>query len=493
MSRARPQGEGRDALSTTHRAGNVSPLTTRDRHTGDGERALHLGDEAAAAACGDHLAQPEAPASIAGSRDEKWRSPLEGSGEGCVVASADAARDNATAEHGPPADILGSYSVNNCQSRRGGRSAKRGPDSFERAAWQRVIESSTRPHRLRQALRHEAEARSAKAEGEPTKALWHERRARGQVRRFDQVRDCGSTELLVRCEACGHEVKRMEIRCGVHRLCVTCRGARAELCRARFRAGRARAIARADRLLHGWQRGGRWSEKFVTFTLPHSGDVARDLKTLPQAWRIFRGRLFEHLRKDRHVPDDDMALVAFVRVIEVTPGRAHDGHAHLHVYILAPFLLKVLLRHLWGETLTRFGYEVPTEPIDEVYAGLAGLELQQATAWLRTRRGANGRALEAVYAPIIDLEEAYGDVERELVKYLIKDAELLDGTMFLVDPELFARIYEGLEGVRTIVTSRGFFPNRHGTCACEKCGSQNVSRERAKPKAEGTGQSGDHA
>jgi Zn finger protein HypA/HybF involved in hydrogenase expression len=354
-------------------------------------------------------------------------------------------------------------------------------DSFKRAAWQREVERTTSPHRVRMARKHQGEARAAAAAGEFSKAAWHEARAAGQIRRFEKVNDCGSSELLVRCEDCAHEVKRMEIRCGVHRLCVVCRGARADLYRARFRLGRTRLLARAERLLHGWQRGGRWSEKFVTFTLPHSGDIARDLRTLPRAWRIFYRRLVTHVRTDRSVPRHELAHMTYVRVVEVTAGRVNDGHAHMHVYFFGPYLLKPLIRHLWGAALVELGYEVPTEPIDEVYAGLEGLELQQAQAWLRTRRGTNGRALDAINAPIIDIGETYGDFERELVKYLIKDAELDNGSLAFVDPTLFAGMYEGLEGLRALQASRGFLPTRKGSCACEKCGSQNVTRSRVKP------------
>ena len=274
----------------------------------------------------------------------------------------------------------------------------------------------------------------------------------------------------------------MEARCGHFRICPTCRGVRANEARYRFRVSRERALLRAQHLMGAGVRGGRWSEKFVTFTVPHS-EIEADIKLLPKAWRKFRKLLFAHLRLDRHVSERNMLCVVYVRVLEVTAGRKQDGHAHLHVYLLAPYLPKEYLKHLWGQVLVGFGRTVPPATVDEVLARADGHE-PQLRAWLVTRRGAKGRPVDTVYRPVVHVEECYGDIENELVKYLVKDLERDDdGTEKLMDPALFARVYAGLEGVRTIHASTGFFVNRQGSCACQACGSKSTTRERVtKPQ-----------
>lgn len=242
------------------------------------------------------------------------------------------------------------------------------------------------------------------------------------------------------------------------------------------------------------QGSGRWREKFITLTLPHSGDIERDIKVLPHACRLFRKELWAHFRLDRGLDPDAMRALAFVRVIEVTPGSKGDGHAHVHFYLLSPFLPKALVRHLWGAALLKLGYVVPLEPMEEVLAGALPQSREQLRQWLVTRRGKQGRLLDAIYAPVIDIEQVYGDVENELVKYLLKDMERdPDGEQKLIAPELFARVYAGLEGVRTVVTSTGFWGKGGSPCKCQTCGSTLTTRERVKPAPENDNSGADHA
>ncbi len=68
---------------------------------------------------------------------------------------------------------------------------------------------------------------------------------------------------------------------------------------------------------------------------------------------------------------------------------------------------------------------------------------------------------------------------------LIKDTERDDdGEQRLIEPELSARVYAGLEGVRTIVTSTGFWGSPKSLCKCERCGSKQTTRERVNRKAD---------
>lgn len=458
-----------------HRAGNVVPLTTRDRHTGGAALAsLDVIDQGCAvdAGCAVEGAPP------AGSRGPEWRTPREGSGEGRLDVGSEQ-QAPAAIECGP---ILSSYLMHNGPGQDRPSERKRGADSFVRREWHRDVESKTRFHRVQRASHHMARARDAAQTGRPTTAAWHQGRARGQLRRFDQVQDCGGDEVLVRCDNCGHEVRRLEARCGHFRVCVTCRGARADKERFRFREARERALQRAQHLLRHGIRGGRWSEKFVTFTVPHT-EIEQDIKLLPKAWRKFRKLLFEHLRTDRKVCARDMACVAFLRVLEVTAGRRNDGHAHLHVYLLVPYLPREWLKHTWGEVLVSLGRTVPTAPLEEVLAA-SDDHVAQLRAWLVTRRGAKGRAVDLVYRPVVHVEECYGDIENELVKYLVKDLERADdGSEKLMDPALFARVYAGLEGVRTFHPSARFWIKRKGSCACGKCGSKRTTRERVSKPA----------
>jgi hypothetical protein len=81
---------------------------------------------------------------------------------------------------------------------------------------------------------------------------------------------------------------------------------------------------------------------------------------------------------------------------------------------------------------------------------------------------------------VLGLEQCRGNVANELVKYLVKDAEVVAGQLKLIDPALYARVYQGLEGVRTIATSRKFFVREDRMCACEACGSTRFDRSAVK-------------
>jgi hypothetical protein len=242
-----------------------------------------------------------------------------------------------------------------------------------------------------------------------------------------------------------------------------------------------RAILRATRGLRSRGVRGRWTEKFFSLTLRHSGNVIHDLQALPTLWKEFRNLLWSFFRAEYRLSKEQARLLTFVRVIEVTPSD--DGHAHLHVYLLSPFAPHQLLRHLWGKVLAKHDYTSPVRNVADVLADEPDdYKRGRLARVLVTRRGAKGKPLNKLHWPVIDIQAGYGNVERELIKYLIKDSEYKDGKEVPIDPVLRAKFYEGLEGLRTVVTSRYFRslvePDEPEARECKKCHSPNVQRLR---------------
>lgn len=317
--------------------------------------------------------------------------------------------------------------------------------------------------------------------GRTSVAAYHLRRAEGQRKRIENVLSCGTREVVLACGDCGHQVRRSTARCGHHRLCPICRGHRARRYRLKIRAARRRVLDEFAAVLK--RRGLRldWRERFLTLTIPHSGDVIRDLKTLPEVWKIFRRWLWEFFQHEHRLDKELLSQVVFVRVTEVTGGRKNDGHAHYHVYFHSSYIPHELIRHLWGKAIRKWAYSPPTRPLGEVLAEANSRRAQaQLKRVLVTRRGEKGRPLAAVDWPVIDIEEATGNVERELVKYLVKDAEMEGDRLRPIPPELFARIYAGLEGLRALASTRNLLPQEPKTCACDECGSTRLTRVMAK-------------
>ncbi|MDB4985917.1 MAG: hypothetical protein JWN04_1095 [Myxococcaceae bacterium] len=462
-SRGRPCGARRE--------GNVSPVTTLDRHTGRVAPAtseLPLFAENTNAANAATVGEPQHPA---GSRDLNWRSasaveavdePREG-GSGLSVASPLTGR------------FLRSYSKSKCSSQ---------TPLEHRPAWLAEVGVLTRPFRAQRAMRHRGRARYMSDCRRYSGADYHLVRAEGQMQRMANVAACGEREVVFSCGDCGHQLRKAVARCGHIRLCNVCRGTRARRYRLKIRAARRRMLDDAARLMQVRKHGSAWNERFMTLTIPHSGDVVRDLKTLPLAWKLFRRWLWLFFAGEHRLDKDLLKLIAFARVTEVTGGQNNDGHAHYHVWLYCPYLPHEIARHLWGKALRRFGYAVPMRAVDAVIAEarnpFAAGQLRRA---LVTRAGPKGRPLAETEWPVLDLKQAYGDVEAELVKYLVKDVVVECGTAGMIAPELYAFIYEGLEGLRTIATSRKFFQENVKDCFCDECGSTRLKRAVTTPEA----------
>ena len=364
---------------------------------------------------------------------------------------------------------------------------KRAYGLVDRAAWDAAVAEETREFRQRQADKHRAAAREAALAGDIVRRDWHQRRANAQDERPHRVAACGTEEVRIRCIDCSHETTQLVLRCQQWRLCRHCRATRATRYQAMFRDGR-----RAARAAYSWLLrtspfdGGPFSDRFITLTMPHSGDIERDIRLLPKLWRRVRALATAHLRLDLGIPKDQAAF-PFVRVIEVTGGDDGLGHAHIHAWALSPYIPHALIRLWWGQALIAEGYVVPSKPLAEALAtAKEEWQRRRLAKWLVTRRGANGRPLSEVPWPVADIREARHGIEREFIKYLIKDAERApDGSLNFMDPGLYARIYQGLEGVRTIQASTGFWSKdalETGVRACERCGNTNLTTKRAKRK-----------
>lgn len=138
--------------------------------------------------------------------------------------------------------------------------------------------------------------------------------------------------------------------------------------------------------------------------------MRRDIATLPKAFRIFWKLTRLHLALDRGLSKADISRLVYLRVIEITAGRKNDGHAHMHVYLICPYLYSPILRMHWAKAIETCGYDLsarsaPT-PLADVLAQVVEdwrrAELQRL---LLTRR--NGEPVLEVPNPVIDIEKCY--------------------------------------------------------------------------------------
>jgi hypothetical protein len=225
----------------------------------------------------------------------------------------------------------------------------------------------------------------------------------------------------------------------------------------------------------------RWRARFLTLTIRHSGDVECDVATICAAWPLFRRKLWTFFRNEQSLSKALLQEIRFVRVLEITAGRMNDGHAHFHVYLLSPYIPHEFVRHIWGAVLNTLGYVTPSRRLADVLASIKSDFRRNQVARVLITKG--GQPIQDVHWPVVDLVKCYGDVEQELVKYLVKDAEWNDGKLALIHPSLGAHMYQALEGVRTLATSRGFITRDERICFCEACGSTQVSRRLVKKPA----------
>jgi len=323
---------------------------------------------------------------------------------------------------------------------------------------------------------------------------WHRVRGVGQRVRFVRVADCKERAISMHCGSCKHLVKRDVSRCGQHRVCVHCRGRRAQRMRASFSRARKAALDRYKHYLNGNAPGTakrRWGERFLTLTYPDSGDPAADVRALYDAWPKFIRRVRRFLEKRLHIDPEFARALPFLRVVEVTPTE-RVGHAHLHVWMIGPFIHHALIRAWWARSLSREARaRLPRRQLADVLAmGRAQAELLEVCGTLdrdrkaillAARERADGRAGDELEWPVVDIRACHGDPGKELIKYLVKD---IQAGGELIDPYQFSKIYLALERRRLSVSSRYFWlPYEPQTCPC--CGAVGSTRVTLEPDTRG--------
>jgi len=274
---------------------------------------------------------------------------------------------------------------------------------------------------------------------------WHAARGQGRREKWKRIAECKDSNSVMRieCAHCGGGSHEVPVGCG-HRECRKCRGVQAA--RVQRDVAAARASLRREAKRRSCDRKIR--ERLLTLTVPHvgGGDVipARDQKpieTIPHPTRRRIALLYaawdrfaDWLRRFACdlVPDSCEDLVHFFRVTEWTEGEGDRfGHPHFHVYLHGPYL-----------------------PRDEI-----------VKAWRRALEGASGEALDK--DPIVDIRAAgergqvqdengkWRALEKELIKYLVKDFSTLARGQFVSAP-ILAAVHLELVSRRRRQTSAGF-------------------------------------
>jgi hypothetical protein len=352
----------------------------------------------------------------------------------------------------------------------------------ERQSWGETADS---PDDAIADLHHEARRIEARRD-------WHANRARGHRDRFERVRACGSGKARAHCEECGAE-HDLPVRCDVWRVCLGCRAQSAIERRARFGRGRAAAVRRTSRagLFSPRRRGGRWSEKHMTLTIPHlhvEGDAAtvhHRVSSIFDAWRSFTISLRKHWlvqrvsallglglkraeARARAKAEQRLAPERYYRFFEWTPGSDLQGHPHFHVWLLCPFLDHAWVARTWGNALRGVGVAFEDDPIVDVRE-------------VRTRPNEMARELlktkEAIKLSRLETSGRGGQV---IVEYA-------DGWTIVdvvesgrVPVSLIAALYEALEARRVSQASLGLLAP-HELAICGECGEQGAMVIRMLP------------
>lgn len=294
---------------------------------------------------------------------------------------------------------------------------------------------------------------------------WHEQRMQGQADRFQRIAECGSYEYAVELQKKIGDatlVVPVEKRCDCWRACPRCLNKR----KWRLSEGMKRARARVLRV-HGRQfsrgyRGkeGRWSEKLITFTVPHGESPAHDAEVLRDSWPKLLRKLRAHLvsrgctvlgsngkAKFRSVP--------WCRALELAPGQT-GGHAHLHVWWAGPFVENALLRVWWGGLMLEAGRATPRSKAKSVLRPSSERRAPDArlAGWL-----GNPTDDTELPWPVVDIRTGGGGAisaytsKVGIALYITKGSE-----SHRLSPAHAALMYEAFEGVRAVQWARGWSP-----------------------------------
>lgn len=254
-------------------------------------------------------------------------------------------------------------------------------------------------------------------------AEWHEHRAQAlAMPRSSLVGTCGKRWRTVQC-GCGET--EVPVGCDQTQLCEACR-------KEHWRRWRKRIVRSFDAHLRGardaWGRSGAHGRRpgiyLITFTMPHSGDIATDRRTMGVAWRA--------LTKAANAGG---WWGTYALAWEVTPGTSGDGHVHMHVAVISSW--------------------VPYRELRD--------------AWERVMPGATKRSSVDVQAPSRKHRSDSESAADYLAKYVTKG----------VEPAVFtgqkaAELLVAFRGLRKVTTSLHFWrPMRDREGRCPHCGERN--------------------
>jgi len=326
-----------------------------------------------------------------------------------------------------------------------------------------------------------------------TSVLWHGGRERGQRDRFDAVRACGTRSILATCGVCGTARRPAPELCGVRRVCERCDVQGAIRRRARFGRARGRSFIDGHRygLARKLRKGGRFTEKMLTLTIPHasaedaSGEVARAARdtlharvlALFLAWPRFLRRLNAHWR------DRSESRVTYHRAFEWTPGRSDEhGHPHFHVYLWSPWVDAAALRSWWAEALRESGWPVEDDAdgAPRVRIKLQILRSFNVAAACELVKGGRRSALTLsrieFVEPAAGAEFRRGPRAGEHVGPGIDAFKYAEGwtlgDVAECSDDVRARLYMALEGKRLTQAARSFFLEDARAC-CAECGASH--------------------
>lgn len=288
---------------------------------------------------------------------------------------------------------------------------------------------------------------------------WHEQRIAGQRERVSRVALCGVETGMEWHDPDTGVTRPHRQMCGCWRLCATCARTRKSRLQSGVTAQRALALATyRDRLQRRYAgREGRWSERLLTVTLRHHDDASgvdlrRDVRALVDAWRAVEAPWRLHLRA-RGLREPQV----YVRAVEVAQAK----HAHMHVWLLGPYIEHVLLRAWWGLALRRVaGADVPMRPLVQA---LQEARDPRTERWLRACRAVRVvDGVECVPWPVLDVR-GVRDTD-DAVRYVAKSHAALyvvkGSDVRVLDPVHATRVYEALEGVRVSQWASGWAPKR---------------------------------
>lgn len=326
---------------------------------------------------------------------------------------------------------------------------------------------------------------------------WHLSRAEGRRELFERVERCGTDDahqITLVCKGCRTPLS-IEVGCGSHWFCPSCRARTANKFRADFerkRLGLVTAATRAGLTRRRQKKSERWGERLLTVTLPHEGDPGERVRTLRATWGRFWRTLREELRPE-------LQKRSGITLLDVPHGMSERAILQRQKQALAS-LERYTLRRLkdhrigpieWKKRIEFFRAEDETGAVlstdlnielslwdilsylhvFEWTPGADGLGHPHMHVWLFSRyieqallerlwREAYAHVtdtpLEQIGKLVVDIRQAAPDVAHELVKYMTKDWEISDSGAQRAAPEVFGQVYAELADKRLRQSSSGF-------------------------------------